>query len=103
MEFFDSALDLSSRCGVVFTVMGDAEILVRVSAFVRCRRLSFFTATAFPDFAMVFESVRAAYCGAKLVQLAKATASNGKVKPSHEIRLRRKSTTSFFSKLLNTY
>jgi hypothetical protein len=54
--------------------MGDAAILVRVSAFVRCRRLSFFTATAFPDFAMVFESVRAACCGAKQVHPAKIAA-----------------------------
>ena len=74
MEFFDLALDLSSRCGGVFTAVGDAAILVRVSALVRCRALSFFTATAFPDFAMVFGFVRAAYCGAKQVHPVKVAA-----------------------------
>jgi hypothetical protein len=37
-------------------VMGDATILVRALAFL-CRGLSFFTAMAFSDFAMVFEPI----------------------------------------------
>src|SRR4030095_8464906 len=55
MEVFDSAFDLPC-CRGVFTVMGDATILVRALAFLY-RGLSFFTAMAFSDFAMVFEPI----------------------------------------------